>query len=210
MKKRLFLCFALVLTGCAANLSVVKRLNFIPGQKPLKVAVLPFNSKTVEGDEVKDQVRHEVTANLQEGNYDIIEISDIDQYLNEKNVQITSPNQMRMKNRQLNLKERFDADLVIQGRVIEWTKTYLAVHSDVELDVEIYVFDAASGKMIAKVRKGEIKNSGLSRIPTGYISAGTAPVLGLRKSVQQEVIHNLTREISKPLIELNQRKKIEI
>lgn len=206
-KRLLFLLSFFLFFGCATDLTVVKKLNFNPGDQVLRVVVLPFIPKTSKGKEVIDQVREEIAANLQEGNYDVVELTEIDQFLFEK--ELTRPDQIQMavRKRQLNFHEEFDADLILQGRVLEWTKTYLALHSDVELDVELFLYDAKSGKLIAKIRKGVIKNSGISRVPTGYVSVGTAPLLGLRKSVQQDVIHNLTRQISQPLIQFNQKDK---
>lgn len=206
----LILIFSFVIFGCASKLNVVKNLNFIPGEKTLTIAVLPFMTQTVKGEEVLTQVREEVTANLYEGNYRILEIAEIDHYLSQKG--ITKPDGLvqGIRNKKVNFSQDCGADILIQGRVIEWTKTYLALHSDIELDVELFVFDARKGKMIAKIRKGVIHNSGITRLPTGYISAGTAPLLGLKKSVQQDVIHTLTREISQPLLELNEKSETKI
>ncbi len=198
----------LFLAGCAANLSVVKNLNFIPGERKLTVVVLPFESKTVKGEEVVNQVREEVTANLQEGNFYLAEISEVDQYLKDSNVSRSEEVLLKLRQNQLPLNEVFNADILVQGRILEWTKTYLGLHSDIELDVELFVFDAKSGKMLAKVRKGVIKNSGITRLPAGYIAAGTAPLAGLKKSVQQNVIHTLTRELSQTLIEFNEKPTI--
>ncbi len=206
----LMLIFSFLLLGCAANLNVVKNLNFIPGEKILTVAVLPFITQTEKGEEVVDQVREEVAANLYEGNYKILEISDVDQYLSQKGIVKPDGLVQGIRSNKVNFSQDCGADILIQGRVLEWTKTYLALHSDVELDVELFVFDARKGKMIAKIRKGVIHNSGITRLPTGYISAGTAPLLGLKKSVQQDVIHTLTREISQPLLELNEKPEIKI
>lgn len=192
-----------LVSGCASKLSVQQNVNFNPGEKILKIAVLPFVTKSAGEAETATQVREEITANLQEGNYQIAEISEIDQKLQELN--LTDPKELKkaLTERRINWNEQLGVDAVVQGRIIEWSKTYLALHSDVELDVELVMFDAKKGTELAKIRKGVIKNSGITRLPTGYISAGTAPLLGLRKSVQQQVIHTLTREITQPLIALN-------
>lgn len=208
LNKYTFVILILIMAGCAADLRVAKNLNFIPGEKALTLAVIPFFSKTVEGEEVMDQVREEVTANLYEGNYKIIELSQIDTYLSRNGIYGNQNILEQVRSGRLDLNCDLDADLIIQGRVIEWTKTYLAVHSDIELDVELFVFDAKNGKLLAKIRKGMIKNSGISRLPVSFITAGTAPLLGLRKSVQQEVIHTLSREVAQPVIEMNNKPKI--
>jgi len=200
----MILFFSLI--GCAANLTVVRKLNFTPGEKVLRVAVLPFTTNDSDAEEVISKVREDITANLQEGNFEILELVDVDKYLDQNNLNSPKEVQSAFLRGQINLGLDLDADLVVHGHIIEWTKTYLALHSDIELDVELKVYDAKTGKLVAKIRKGEIKNSGLSRIPTGYISVGTAPLLGLRKSVQRDVIHNLTRDISQPLIEINNKR----
>jgi len=205
-KKSVLLILIFSLIGCAANLSVVKKLNFTPGERVLRVAVLPFTTNDADAEEVIAKVREDITANLQEGNFEILELVDIDKYLDQNNLNSPKEVQSAFIRGQINLGLDLDADLVVQGHIIEWTKTYLALHSDIELDVELNVYDARTGKLVAKIRKGEIKSSGLSRIPTGYLSVGAAPLLGLRKSVQREVIHNLTRDISQPLIEINKKK----
>lgn len=203
-----FLLMAFVAVGCAAKLSVVKNLNYIPGERTLNVVVLPFLTKTVQGEEVVAQVREEVTANLQEGNFNIAELVEVDQFLSEKGLDDSSDLVETIRTNNSGIAEAFDADIFVQGRILEWTKTYLAIHSDVELDMELFVFDAKTGKMIAKVRRGVIRNSGISRLPISYVTAGTAPLMGLMKSVQQDVIHTLAREISEPLVELNEKPTI--
>lgn len=211
MNKKIFWLLSLfIFTGCAANLSVIKRINFTPGERTLKLAILPFSALDQKGEEVVRQVREEVAANLQEGNYEIIELSLVDQYMASNYLDRPSNIPYYLRQNKLDLHKTFGADLLLYGKVIEWTKTYLALHSDVELDIELYLYDARSGKMIAKIRKGLIKNSGISRIPTGYFSVGTAPLFGLKESVQQGVIHDLTREISQPLIELNRKKNYRL
>lgn len=186
----------LLLAGCASELKTKQAQGFSPGEKLLRVAVLPLEKSDNGQDEVAQTFREELYANLQEGPYELVEISKTDAALKELGAQTPKQAKELLAKNPEGLRNALGADAVIQGRIVAWSLTYLAIHSDVKLEVEESLVDLSTNRELMRVSKGVVRSSGLTKIPTGLIAAGTAPIMGLTKGVQQRVIDDLARDIA--------------
>ena len=199
MRIRRLMIGALVLcavSGCASALKTKQAQGFTPGAKVLRVAVLPLEKSDNGQDEVEQMFREELYANLQEGPYRLVEIIQTDEALKKLGAQNAQQAAALLAKNPKGLQEALGADAVLQGKIMQWSLTYLAIHSEVKLEVEESLVNLSDNQELMRVSKGIARASGITKIPTGLIAAGTAPIFGLTKGVQQRVIDDLARDIA--------------
>ncbi|MBL8728276.1 MAG: DUF799 family lipoprotein [Planctomycetes bacterium] len=82
---------------------------------------------------------------------------------------------------------------LVYGEVRRWNRDYFVVQSTVEVALHLELVDGPSGKRLFATDRSETIGSGLSGGPTGYVSAATEPLAGLRGSHLQYLTRSVTR-----------------
>ncbi len=85
------------------------------------------------------------------------------------------------------------ADGVVYGDLRRWNRGYYVVQSVVEVALHLELVDAATGVTLFHTDRAETIGSGITGGPTGYVSAATEPIAGLRGSN----LRTLTRAVSR-------------
>jgi hypothetical protein len=85
------------------------------------------------------------------------------------------------------------ADGIVYGDLRRWNRGYYVVQSVVEVMLHLELVDATSGRQLFRTDRAETIGSGLTGGPTGYVSAATEPIAGLRGSN----LRNLTRAVAR-------------
>ena len=187
-------------TGCAQKLEY-RQSDSLQQRQVLKAAVLPFTWHTKQArPEGAELIRQLFTANLKQSNLAIMELTLVDALLAQNN--LTDPDditRLASKNPQ-RLGEILGTEVLITGHVSQWSKTYLVLHSDIEVEATISMINASSGETLMEVSKGEIRNAGLTRIPTGYVSAAIAPIKGLQTIFLYRLSQDLARNLAEPFL----------
>lgn len=193
------ICALLLVTGCARDLEL-KKSDTIPRIYPFKVAVLPFLSTNASESEGAIVIRREFTANLKDSSLEIIELSVIDAILAKNDLTDPKLIQQTANSDPNRLGELLGASAIITGTVNKWRKQYILVQSNIEVDATVKMIETFRGETLIEVSKGEIKSAGLSRIPTGYVAAAIAPLLGMQKIYLYKLSHDLSRNLAQPFV----------
>lgn len=85
------------------------------------------------------------------------------------------------------------ADGIVYGDLRRWNRGYYVVQSVVEVALHLELIDAATQKQLFTTDRSETIGSGLTGGPTGYVSAATEPIAGLRGSN----LRSLTRAVAR-------------
>ncbi len=187
---------AFLIGGCTASQQNVRETGSVQEGNSWRVAVLPLEESDNGQNEVATAFRRELFAGLQDSSYRLIELDHVDEAL--AKMGISDPEALRemlSKSPQM-FKEALGADVVVRTRITAWNLTYLAIQSEIKLEVECALVDLSSGKELMSVTRALSKVSGISKIPTGLIEAGASPVMGLTPAVQREVINRLASDMA--------------
>lgn len=85
------------------------------------------------------------------------------------------------------------ADGLVYGDLRRWNRGYYVVQTVVDVALHLELVDAATGRNLFRTDRSEQVGSGLTGGPTGYVSAATEPIAGLRGST----LRNLTRAVTR-------------
>lgn len=92
-----------------------------------------------------------------------------------------------------------DVDGVIVGDVIAWNRSYYGLQSSQEVGLQLELVDRRSGRRLIKAEYRANDASGLTGGPTGFVSAGTAPIAGLKGSTLAELARDVARAAASDL-----------
>jgi hypothetical protein len=84
-------------------------------------------------------------------------------------------------------------DGLVYGDVQRWNRSYYVLQSTIEVALGLTLRDAMSGTSLFTSERVERLGSGLTGGPTGYVSAATEPVAGLRGSQLVDLTRAVTR-----------------
>jgi len=167
--------------------------------KHARVAILPFQAKHTPWQTAAQLLRINVTANLQDGPFDVIEIQQVDEVLTAKGWSEGQPLPAELS--LPDLARQLGADVLLRGTVTDWGRTYLVVQSWVKAGLEVELLDAHSGEVIWSGHKKNSRTSGILKGPTGYKSIATAPLSGLKTGHLERVANHLTRMLVDELVD---------
>ncbi len=85
------------------------------------------------------------------------------------------------------------ADGILVGEIRRWNRGYYVLQSVVEVGIHLELVDADTGKVLFAGDRLETIGSGLTGGPTGYVSAATEPITGLRGSTLRSLTRSVTR-----------------
>jgi TolB-like protein len=212
--------FALTLLGAAACTGVDAMSRSAPELASLRsmgyrVAVLPFAVSAPEdgffaealapvGDvlalensrerpmraQLGDQMCSDVVAWLQQSDFEVVDPWHVATQLGHAGM--LAPEHHTPANLRA-LARAVGADGVVFGDVRRWNRSYYVVQTVVEVGLRLELHDAASGEVLFATDRTEQVGSGLTGGPTGYVSAVTEPIAGLRGSH----LRTLTRSVAR-------------
>jgi replicative superfamily II helicase len=146
MKPLLSLLCAALLVSCSMLPFGGKKESSVPEwlrkSDASRVVVLPFENLTAEPD-LEKMVRQSFYSHFAPKNYRDIEINEVDRSLEilrksySKSWQDVSPQE---------LGSLFQADFLIYGKVLQYTKIFAAVYSQVAIKVQVEMVKCSDGK----------------------------------------------------------------
>lgn len=97
------------------------------------------------------------------------------------------------------LARALEVDGVVFGDVRRWNRSYYVVQSTAEVALHVELIDGASGKQLFATDRTETIGSGVTGGPTGYVSAATEPIAGLRGSHLRTLTRSVARHVAEDL-----------
>jgi len=166
--------------------------------KGLRVAVLPLDMKQAKWRAGARQLRRDLAAALQqESPFDVIEPQQVDGAIEPLGWREGEalPESLSISE----LAKSVGADLVIRGTVTKWGKMYVIAQSWVTAGLKLELIEASTGEILWSREKKSTHTAGILKGPTGYKSAVTAPIKGMKTSNLERVATHLTRDLAQEL-----------
>ncbi|MEK7483790.1 MAG: GNA1162 family protein [Planctomycetota bacterium] len=198
------------LTSCNEE---VRKINFNLNT-PLRVAILPFEDISSKdsyiskpfatginyipllgGDDPQAPatlVREKFTANLKSSNLDPILNTQVDQALIENNLYDIK----KLKSMDLQrLEDMLNVDAVIFGELTHWDRDYYVADSSVTVGIKVKMIDVSNKEVLWEHHFIDSERRGITKVPTGYVSAVLEPLRGLSNELFIELSDDVCRRI---------------
>jgi len=162
------------------------------GDMPKKVAVLPFENLTSD-PELEDLVRRSFYSHFALKKYQDIEVTEVDRAL--KIFQAESLRQWRDLPPQT-IGNLFQADFLVYGKVLEYSKLFAGIYSQVSLKVQIEMVECRSGTGVWW--KTAVKRSHEGGVPFslfGVVPEAVRSGLHMTRERTLDLVERLNREI---------------
>lgn len=159
----------------------------------VRLALLPLNVKRPGWRQGAELLRSDLAASLQESPFAVLEVNQVDAALATFGWQAGEPIPADLS--LPTFAQATGADVVLRGTVTNWGKSYLVVESWVKAELHLELVDARSGEVIWSEKRKDIRQAGLTKVPTGYKAIVMAPIMGLKTSHLERVATHLTREM---------------
>jgi hypothetical protein len=210
----LALCVLCVLFCCCVSCNQEERRINFQLNTPLRVAVLPFEDSS-SGDSLISKpfatgidyvpliggsekrlpatlMRETFTTNLKATSLDPVLNSFVDHVLTTNNLyDIQKLRSVSLKR----LEELLSVDAVLFGDVTHWDRSYYGLESSVTVGLKIKMLDVSNGEVLWEHQYSDTERRGLSKGPTGYVSAGLEPLRGLSSTLLVEQSNEVCRHI---------------
>lgn len=141
-------------------------------------------------DQLGELLRTGVVAWLQQTEFDVMDPWHAGTMLGHAGY---TPEQQRDVARAREIARVLQVDGVLYGDVRRWNRSYYVVQSVAEVALHLELIDGATGKTLFTTDRVESVGSGLTGGPTGYVSAATEPIAGLRGSHLRTLTHSVAR-----------------
>jgi hypothetical protein len=92
-----------------------------------------------------------------------------------------------------------DCDAVLYGTVLKWDRSYYGIESAHEIQLELRLVEAKSGKLLFKSVATERESRGLTKGPTGYSSLVVEPIRGLDSEIIEGLAQRTIQQMLDPL-----------
>ena len=135
------------------------------------------------------ETRSTVVAWLQQGAFEVVEPWVTDTQVAHAGLAAA----MQTPGRAAEVARILQVDGVLYGDVHRWNRSYYAVQTVVEAGLRLELIDGGSGRSLFSTERTESVGSGLTGGPTGFVSAATEPVAGLRASHLRELTRSVAR-----------------
>ena len=219
-----FFSLALLLATVSCSATFNHKLNYNPGES-IRVAVLPFaqvdesgafieNEATLAVDDIpiifsetkgspEALSRKLVYAELSRTSIDVVSplfvdldlphrgFAHADGRFNHQKIFATSP--------AVYCKQFLDCDAVLFGTIHKWDRSYYGVESSHEIDIELKLVAADSGKVLYQARASDSESRGLTKGPTGYSSLVIEPIRGLDSDIIEGLARRTISTMLRPL-----------
>jgi len=141
-------------------------------------------------DRLPELLRGDVHAWLQQTEFDVMDPWRVATQLDHAGF---TREQQRDPERAAELARALQVDGVVLGDVRRWNRSYYVVQSVVEVGLHLELIDGGTGKPLFTTTRTETIGSGVTGGPTGYVSAATEPLAGLRGSHLRYLTRSVTR-----------------
>ena len=201
VKVALVLTLTLTFTACTTSLQskVAGNLNHVSEQQQ-SVAILPVEILKKDQKETARMLRRGLYAHLKESNFNLIERYIVDGLLKQHG--LNNPADF-LKINPMRFAEILGADTVLISRVNKVERSYLVVHSSIEIGVSAQLVDTRTGEILWRAEQTEQDYQGIAKIPTGISSAILGPIkfvtnkLNLRR-LTYKLVDKLTAIVKNP------------
>ena len=195
------LTLTLTFTACTTSLQskVAGNLNHVSEQQQ-SVAILPVEILKKDQKETAKMLRQGLYAHLKESNFNLIERYVVDGLLKQHG--LNNPADF-LKINPMQFAEILGADAVLISRVNKVERSYLVIHSSIEIGVSAQLVDTRTGEILWRAEQTEQDYQGIAKIPTGITSALIGPVkfvtnkLNLRR-LTSKLVDKLTAIVKNP------------
>ena len=201
IKVAYILMLTLAFTACTTSLKskVAGNLNHISEQQQT-VAILPVEVTKKDQKETGKMLRQGLYSHLKESNFNLLERYVVDGLLKQNN--LTNPADF-LKINPMRFAEILGADAVLISRVNKVERSYLIIHSSIEIGVSAQLVDTRTGEILWRAEQTEQDYQGIAKIPTGISSAVLGPIkfvtnkLNLRR-LTSKLVNKLTAIVKNP------------
>ncbi|MDC1153414.1 DUF799 family lipoprotein [Nitrospinaceae bacterium] len=166
-------CMALSVSACATDLQTRVAGNLTALSKNQTVAILPVETSDPGQKEMAQMFRQGLYANLKQSEFHLLERYVIDGLL--KQNKLTDPSTLLNIN-PMQFGEILGVDAIVFSRINKVERSYLILHSSIELSVSVQMVDTRSGEILWRAEQTEQDFSGIGKIPTGITTALLAPI----------------------------------
>jgi hypothetical protein len=165
--------------------------GFVEGAlAPIGAAIALDGSGATPREEVGARMRADVAAWLAQGELEVVDPWQSDTVLNHAGM----PEEARRDPANAAAIARMLAvDGVLFGDVSRWNRSYWVLQSTAEVALRVRLIDGGSGRELFAGERHETVGSGLTGGPTGYVSAATEPLAGLRGAHLRELVRSVAR-----------------
>jgi len=204
----LVLIFAALLTACAGGLETRVSGNLVRLTPGHTVAILPVEA-VGKGDAASGRLlRKNLYANLKQSPYRIMEPYVVDSLLKRKGM--TNPATYAAIN-PMDFGEVLGADAVLISRLNHVERSYLLLHSSIELSVSLQMVDTRTGEILWRADQTESDYQGIGKIPTGILSALFSPIYFVTNKfnlgrMTSKLAEEITQTVKKPETAKKQKK----
>lgn len=200
------------------------RMEFSP-QEPLRIAVLPFRQIDANGQLIEEKgeilidnipviyserlespaavVRQMVMAELKKTSLDTVSPMLIDLDLPHRGMAYADGRfdleKIFSVPARTFCREFLDCDAVLFGTIKKWDRDYYGIQSNNEVEIELKLVSAVSGKVLFKSSGEDSESRGFTKGPTGYSSLILEPLKGLDNELIEDLAQRIVSKIVEPL-----------
>ena len=200
VKVTLVLMLVLTFAACTTNLQSKVAGNLNQFSKQQTVAILPVEIIKKDQKETAKMLRQGLYAHLKESKFNLLERYVVDGLL--KQHDLNNPADFLRIN-PMRFAEILGADAVLISRINRVKRSYLVVHSSIEVGVSAQLVDTRTGEILWRAEQTEQDYQGIAKIPTGISSAILGPIrfvtnkLNLRR-ITSKLVNKLTAIVKNP------------
>jgi hypothetical protein len=199
-KIALVLLLGLPLSACTTDLQmkVSGQLNKLSENQV--VAILPVEVVNEGQENAAKLFRQSLYANLLQSDFQLMEHYVVDDLLSRQG--LTDPQKFRSLN-PMQWGEILGVDAVLISRMNRAEKSYMLVHSSIEISISAEMVDTRSGEVLWTAEQTESDFEGIAKIPTSLASIVIAPILFVTDKLQlneltSKMVDKLTSIIKHP------------
>lgn len=204
----------LLLFSCLTSCNPEVRHVHFNLNTPLRVAILPFEDISSKDSYISKPfatginyipllggedhqapatlIREKFTANLKSTNLDPILNTQVDHALTEN--KLYDINTLKTMDIQ-RLEDMLNIDAVIFGELTHWDRDYYVAESSVTVGLRVKMIDVSNKQVLWEHHFVDSERRGITKVPTGYVSAGLEPLRGLSNDLFIELSDDVCRRI---------------
>jgi len=185
----LALTLAFQFTACSANLQSKVAGNLNQMSKQQTVAILPVEIMKKGQEETGEMLRQGLYANLKGAKFNLLERYVVDGLLKQNNLH--NPADF-LKINPMRFAEILGADAVLITRINKVERSYLVIHSSIEIGISAQLVDTRTGEILWRAEQTEQDYQGIAKIPTGISSAILGPIQFVTNKLN---LHRMTSKL---------------
>ena len=176
-------------TACSTNLQSKVAGNLNQMSKQQTVAILPVEILKKGQEETGEMLRQGLYANLKGAKFNLLERYVVDGLLKQHNLH--NPAEF-LKINPMQFAEILGADAVLITRINKVERSYLVIHSSIEIGISAQLVDTRTGEILWRAEQTEQDYQGIAKIPTGISSAILGPIQFVTNKLN---LHRMTSKL---------------